>query len=67
MIPMKGICREVPSPGVSQGKRFRVFSFPGVVGEDCILLHLIVQCSRQHLLCPDNISLVYEISFVVLI
>lgn len=33
MIPMKGICREIPSPGVSQGKRFRVFSFPGVVGE----------------------------------
>lgn len=32
-----------------------------------ILLHLMAQPSRQHLLCPDSVSLVYEISFVVLI
>lgn len=32
----------------------------------CILLHLMAQCSRQHLLCPDNISLVYEIPFVLI-
>lgn len=30
-------------------------------------MHLMAQCSKQHLLCPDNVSLVYEISFVVLI
>lgn len=28
--------KEVPSPGVSQGKRCRTFPFPGAVGEDAM-------------------------------